>query len=137
MFLRICGSPDSKPTINSRHPASRIAFSVSRSVVTREVQLHVSPRGLSFSHSSMVRAFWMLNVSSSKKYSLTSGKFCLAQVSSAATSSVERLRHACPLSVCGHRQNVHCAGQPRVEYSDTYGCSRNGTLYLVTSRSRA
>ena len=57
MFLRICGSPDSKPTISSRHPASRMAFSVSRSVVTREVQLQVSPSGFSFSHSSIVRAF--------------------------------------------------------------------------------
>ena len=26
----------------------------------------------------------------------------------------ERLRQGCPLSVCGHRQKVHCAGQPRV-----------------------
>jgi len=43
------------------------------------------------------------------------GKFCLAHAISAATSSVERLRQACPLRVCGHRQKVHCAGQPRVE----------------------
>ena len=48
-------------------------------MVTREVQLQVRPSGLSFSQSSMVRAFWMLKVSSSKKNSLTSGKFCLAQ----------------------------------------------------------
>ena len=34
---------------------------------------------------------------------------------SAATSSVERLRQAWPESVCGQRQKVHCAGQPRVE----------------------
>ena len=32
----------------------------------------------------------------------------------AATASLERLRQGCPLSVCGHRQKVHCAGQPRV-----------------------
>src|ERR1700739_3158607 len=136
MFFRICGSPDSKPTISKRHPASFIAFSVSRSVVTLEVQLHVIPRGFSFSQSSIVRPFWMLNVSSSKKNSFTCGKFSCAHFNSAATSSVERLRHACPLSVCGHRQNVHCAGHPRVEYSAMYGCSRNGTLYLVTSISR-
>src|SRR5579863_6601529 len=111
MFFRICGSPDSNPTINNRQPASFMAFSVSRSVVTRDVQLQVNPRGLSFEQSSMVRCFWMLNVSSSKKNSFTCGKFCFAQAISAATSSLDRLRHACPLKVCGHKQNVHCAGQ--------------------------
>src|ERR1700679_975111 len=115
MFLRICGSPDSKPTMSRRQPDSFMAFRVSYSVVTREVQLQVRPRGLSFEHNSMVRTFWMLKVSSSKKNSFTSGKFSLAHFNSAATSSVDRLRHACPLSVCGHRQKVHCAGQPRVE----------------------
>ena len=40
--------------------------------------------------------------------------YSLALSISCATSSVERLRHGCPLNVCGHRQNVHCAGQPRV-----------------------
>ncbi len=43
------------------------------------------------------------------------GSISFALSISAATSSVERLRHACPLSVCGHRQKVHCAGHPRVE----------------------
>src|SRR6202044_556193 len=110
--------------------ASRIAFSVSRSGGTREVHDQVSFNGLSFAHSSTVRAFWMLKVSSSKKNSFTSGNNSLACAISAATSSVERLRHACPLKVCGHRQKVHCAGQPRVEYSEINGCSRNGTLYF-------
>src|SRR5580704_11932485 len=100
--------------MSSRQPASFIAFRVSKSVVTREVQDQVRPRGFNFSHSSMVLAFWMLKVSSSKKNSLTSGQYCLTFDISAATSSVERLRHGCPLKVCGHRQNVHCAGQPRV-----------------------
>src|SRR5271166_4573437 len=97
-----------------RHPASFIALSVSKSVVTREVQDQVRPRGFSLAQSSMVRAFWMLKVSSSKKNSFTSGQYCLTFDISAATSSVERLRQGCPLKVCGHRQNVHCAGQPRV-----------------------
>src|SRR5579864_310149 len=119
-----------------RQPASFMALSVSKSVVTREVHDHVSPSGFSFAHNSIVRAFWMLNVSSSKKNSFTSGQYVLARAISAATSSAERFLHGCPLKVCGHRQNVHCAGHPRVVYSDTYGCSRNGTLYLVTSRSR-
>src|SRR6201993_5538354 len=101
--------------MSRRHPASFIAFKVSRSVVTREVQDQVMPSGLSFSEDSMVRAFWILKVSSSKKNSFTCGKLSLAHFISAATSSVERLRHACPLSVCGQRQKVHCAGQPRVE----------------------
>src|SRR5215469_4661574 len=136
IFLRICGSPDSKPTISSRHPASFIHLRVSRSVVTRDTQLQVRPSGFNFSQSSIVRPFWMLNVSSSKKNSFTCGKFSFAHFNSAATSSVERFRHACPLRVCGQRQKVHCAGQPRVEYSAMYGCSRNGTLYLVTSMSR-
>src|SRR5246127_2910685 len=107
--------------MSRRHPASFIAFKVSRSVVTREVQDQVMPSGLSFSQSSMVRAFWILKVSSSKKNSFTCGKFSLAHFISAATSSVERLRHACPLSVCGQRQKVHCAGQPRVEERAIYG----------------
>jgi hypothetical protein len=92
-----------------------MALSVSRLVVTRLVQDHVIPSGFSFSHSSMVRPCWMLKVSSSKKNSLTCGKFSFAHFISAATSSVERLRHAWPESVCGHRQKVHCAGHPRVE----------------------
>ena len=83
--------------------------------MTREVQDQVSPSGFSFSQSSIVRAFWILKVSSSKKNSFTCGNSSFACAISAATSSVERLRQACPLSVCGHRQNVHCAGQPRVE----------------------
>src|SRR5580698_10763619 len=128
MFLRICGSPDSNPTISRRQPASRIAFSVSRSVVTREVQDQVRPSGFSFAQSSMVRAFWILNVSSSKKNSFTQGQYSLAFFISAATASDERLRQGCPLSVCGQRQNVHCAGQPRVVYSETNGYSKNGTL---------
>src|SRR5260370_39863157 len=94
--------------------ASFIGLRVSKSVVTREVHDHVIPMGFSLAQSSMVRAFWMLKVSSSKKNSFTSGHICLAFAISAATSSEERLRHGCPLSVCGHRQNVHCAGQPRV-----------------------
>src|SRR5712671_1703890 len=114
--------------MSKRHPASFIAFNVSKSVVTREVHDQVSPRGFSLAHNSIVRAFWMLNVSSSKKNSFTSGQYCLTFDISAATSSVERLRHGCPLSVCGHKQNVHCAGHPRVVYNDTYGFSRNGTL---------
>src|SRR5579864_1471562 len=122
--------------MSSRHPASFIAFRVSKSVVTRDVHDHVSPSGFNFAHSSIVRAFWMLNVSSSKKNSFTSGQYVFARAISAATSSVERLRQGCPLKVCGHRQNVHCAGHPRVVYSETYGYSRKGTLYLVTSRSR-
>src|SRR3984893_13362097 len=100
--------------MSRRHPASFIALSVSKSVVTREVHDHVSPSGFSLAQSSMVRAFWMLKVSSSKKNSLTSGQYCLTFDISAATSSVERLRQGWPLSVCGHKQNVHCAGQPRV-----------------------
>src|SRR5277367_1473125 len=55
MFFRICGSPDSYPTISSRQPASRIAFSVSRSVVTRDVHDHVRPSGFSLAQSSTVR----------------------------------------------------------------------------------
>src|ERR1700733_5769327 len=109
-----------------------MAFNVSRSVVTRDVQDQVRPRGLSFSQSSMVRAFWILKVSSSKKNSLTWGKSSFACFISAATSSVERLRQAWPDSVWGQRQKVHWAGQPRVEYSETNGCRRKGTLYLVT-----
>src|SRR5579864_4800587 len=105
--------------MSSRQPASFIAFRVSKSVVTREVQDQENPSGLSFEQSSMVRAFWMLNVSSSKKNSLTFGQYSFALAISRATSSVDRLRQGCPLSVCGHRQNVHCAGQPRVVYSDT------------------
>src|SRR5690349_17852360 len=100
--------------MSSRQPASRMAFSVSKSVVTREVHDHVILSGFSFSQSSMVRAFWILKVSSSKKNSFTQGQNSLALVISRATSSVLRLRHACPLRVCGHRQKVHCAGQPRV-----------------------
>src|ERR1700678_605740 len=100
--------------MSRRHPASFIAFRVSKSVVTREVQDQVSPSGFNLAQSSMVRAFWILKVSSSKKNSLTSGQYCLTLDISAATSSVERLRHGCPLKVCGHRQNVHCAGHPRV-----------------------
>src|SRR6202041_1533900 len=115
MFLRIWGSPDSKPTMRSRQPASFMALRVSRSVVTREGQDQVMPRGLSFSQSSMVRTFWMLKVSSSKKNSLTWGKFSFAHFISAATSSVERLRQAWPERVWGQRKKVHCAGQPRVE----------------------
>ncbi len=69
----------------------------------------------------MVRAFWMLKVSSSKKNSFTHGQYSLAFAISAATPSDDRLRHGCPLSVCGHRQKVHCAGQPRVVYSETNG----------------
>jgi hypothetical protein len=83
-------------------------------VVTREVHDQVSPSGFSLAQSSMVRAFWMLKVSSSKKNSFTSGQYSLALAISRATASDERLRHGCPLSVCGQRQNVHCAGQPRV-----------------------
>src|ERR1700723_1706173 len=92
-----------------------MALRVSRSVVAREVQDQVMPRGLSFSQSSMVRTFWMLKVSSSKKNSLTWGKFSFAHFISAATSSVERLRQAWPERVWGQRKKVHCAGQPRVE----------------------
>src|SRR5437763_7755440 len=78
----------------------------------------------------------MLKVSSSKKYSLTQGQYSLACAISRATASVERLRQGCPLSVCGHKQKVHCAGQPRVVYSETNGYNKKGTLYRVTSRSR-
>src|SRR5438067_11997092 len=92
--------------------------------------------GFSFAQSSMVRAFWMLKVSSSKKNSFTFGQYSLALAISAATRSVERFLQACPLSVCGHKQKVQSAGQPRVVYSETNGCSRKGTLYFVTSRSR-
>ncbi len=46
-------------------------------MVTREVQDQVMPRGFSFAQSSMVRAFWMLKVSSSKKNSLTCGEVLL------------------------------------------------------------
>src|SRR5271168_295164 len=101
--------------MSSRHPASFIALRVSKSVVTREVQDQVKPRGFSLAQSSIVRAFWMLKVSSSKKNSLTCGKFSLAHFISAATSSLLRLRHAWPERVWGQRQKVHCAGQPRVE----------------------
>src|SRR5947209_19113201 len=97
-----------------RQPASFMAFKVSKSVVTRDVQDQVNPSGFSLAQSSMVRAFWMLKVSSSKKNSFTLGQYSLALAISRATSSVERLRHGCPLSVCGHKQKVHCAGQPRV-----------------------
>src|SRR5271155_3611380 len=100
--------------MTSRHPASFIALSVSKSVVTREVQDQVKASGFNLAHNSIVRTFWMLKVSSSKKNSFTSGQYCLTFEISAATSSVERLRQGCPLKVCGHRQNVHCAGQPRV-----------------------
>src|SRR5579864_1099615 len=102
-----------------RHPASFMALRVSKSVVTREVQDQVRPSGFNFAQSSMVRAFWMLKVSSSKKNSFTHGQYSLARAISAATLSVERLRQGCPLNVCGQRQKVHCAGQPRVVYSDT------------------
>src|ERR1700735_5872580 len=105
--------------MSSRQPALFIDLRVSKSVVTRELQDQVRPNGLSLEHNSIVRAFWMLKVSSSKKNSFTSGKSSLAWAISAATSSVERLRQACPLKVCGQRQKVHCAGQPRVEYRDT------------------
>src|ERR1700733_15220778 len=74
MFFRICGSPDSKPTISSRQPASRIAFSVSRSVVTREVQDHVSFSGLSLAQSSTVRAFWMLKEKAAEEKLLCVGE---------------------------------------------------------------
>src|SRR4051812_30743055 len=104
--------------------------------MTRDVHDQVIPSGFSFSQSSMVRAFWMLKVSSSKKNSLTWGNSSFAFAISAATRSVDRFLHACPLNVCGHKQKVQSAGHPRVVYSATYGCSRNGTLYLVTSRSR-
>src|SRR5512146_1538423 len=114
--------------MSRRHPESFIAFRVSKSVVTREVHDQVIFSGFSFSHSSMVRAFWMLKVSSSKKNSLTYGQNSLALAISRATASAERLRQGCPLRVCGHKQNVHCAGQPRVVYSETNGCSRKGTL---------
>src|SRR5271163_779875 len=100
--------------MSSRQPASFMAFRVSKSVVTREVHDHVRPSGFSLAHSSIVRAFWMLNVSSSKKNSFTSRQDSFSFDISAATSSVERLRHWCPLSVCGQRQNVYCAGQTRV-----------------------
>src|SRR4051794_20945812 len=100
--------------MRSRQPASFIAFKVSKSVVTREVQDHVNPSGFSLAHSSIVRAFWILKVSSSKKNSLTFGHKSFAFAISRATSSLERFRHGCPLRVCGHRQKVHCAGHPRV-----------------------
>ena len=48
--------------------------------------------GLSLEHSSTVRAFWMLKVSSSKKYSFTHGQYSLACAISWATASLERLR---------------------------------------------
>src|SRR4029077_20365478 len=105
-----------------------MAFRVSKSVVTREVHDHVRFSGFSLAQSSTVRAFWMLKVSSSKKNSLTQGQYSLALAISRATSSVERLRQAWPLVVWGHRQNVHCAGQPRVVYNETNGYSRNGTV---------
>src|SRR5581483_4401334 len=114
--------------MSRRHPASFIALSVSKSVVTRDVHDQVRLSGFNFPHSSMVRAFWILKVSSSKKNSFTLGQYSLACAISRATSSEERLRQGCPLRVCGHRQNVHWAGHPRVVYSETYGCSRNGTL---------
>src|ERR1035438_5921025 len=111
-----------------RHPASFWALRVSKSVVTRDVQDQVRPRGLSLAHNSMVRAFWMLKVSSSKKNSFTYGQYSLALAISRATSSVERFRQGWPLRVWGHRQKVHCAGHPRVVYKETKGWSRNGTL---------
>src|SRR5262252_8607912 len=100
--------------MSRRHPASFIAFRVSKSVVTREVQDQVIPTGFNLEQSSIVRAFWMLKVSSSKKNSFTFGQYSLAFAISRATASLERLRHGCPLSVCGQRQKVHCAGHPRV-----------------------
>src|SRR5260370_41619275 len=102
--------------MSSRQPAYFIAFRVSKSVVTREVQDQVSPSGLSLEQSSMARAFWMLNVSSSKKNSLTFGQYSFALAISRATSSVERLRQGCPLRVCGPRPNVDWGGQPRPLY---------------------
>ena len=45
-----------------------------------------------------------------------------------ATSSLLRNRQRWPEWVCGHRQNVHSAGQPRDVYSETNGFSRKGTL---------
>src|SRR5947209_2508585 len=59
----------------------------------------------------MVRAFWMLKVSSSKKTSARSGQYSFTFAISAATRSLERLRQGCPLNSCGHKQKVHCAGQ--------------------------
>src|SRR5581483_9575102 len=112
--------------MSNRQPASFMAFSVSKSVVTREVQDQVRPSGFSFAQSSMVRAFWILKVSSSKKNSFTQGQYSFARAISAATRSAERLRQGWPLRVCGHKQKVHCAGQPRVVYSDTNGWSRKG-----------
>src|SRR5580658_1862262 len=100
--------------MSRRQPASFMALRVSKLVVTREVQDQVRPSGFSLAHNSMVRAAWILKVSSSKKNSFTSGQYCFTFAISAATSSVERLRQGCPLKVCGHRQKVHCAGQPRV-----------------------
>src|SRR5260370_7487956 len=120
--------------MSSRQPASFIAFRVSKSVVTREVQDQVSLRGFSLPHSSMVRAFWMLNVSSSKKYSLTFGQYSWALAISPATSSVERLRQGCPLRVWGHKQNVHSPGQPRVASSEPPAWSSNRPSYLLPPR---
>src|SRR5947209_3568940 len=97
-----------------RQPASFMAFKVSKSVVTRDVHDQVKFSGFSLAQSSMVRAFWILKVSSSKKNSFTFGQYSLALAISRATSSEDLFRHGCPLRVCGHRQNVHWAGQPRV-----------------------
>src|SRR5260370_17693731 len=105
--------------MSRRQPASFIAFKVSKSVVTREVLDQVSFCGFSLAQSSMVRAFWMFKVSSSKKNSFTFGQYSWALAISRATSSVDRLRQGCPLKVCGHRHKVHSAGHPRVEYSET------------------
>src|SRR5215470_7377987 len=125
IFFRICGSPDSNPTMNSLHPADRIAFNVSRSTCTLDVQDQVKFKGLNFSHSSRILDFRIVKVSSSKNISFMYGNNSSECFTSAATSSADLVRHGCPSKVCGHKQNVHSAGHPRVVYKDMYGCKRN------------
>src|SRR2546427_3012406 len=113
MFFRICGSPDSNPTISSRQPASFIAFKVSKPAVTRELQDQVNFRGLKALQISIVRSLAQGNVSSSKKISFARGKYSRQRFTSSTTLETLRVRQGCPLIVCGQRQNVHSAGQPR------------------------
>src|SRR5439155_27088802 len=113
MFFRICGSPDSNPTISNRQPASFMAFRVSYPAVTLELQDQVNFKGLNASQISIVRSLAQGNVSSSKEISFAWGKYSRQRFTSSTTLETLRVRQGWPLIVCGQRQNVHNAGQPR------------------------
>src|SRR5580700_10683138 len=114
MFFKICGSPDSNPTINNRAPPSAIAFNSSYLLWHRAVQDHRNFSGLNFWLNSIARSLRILNVSSSKKISFICGKYSSVFFTSWTTLSTDLVRHACPETVCGHMQKVQSAGHPRV-----------------------